>query len=101
MEQNQLYLIKQLERKRSFSFAKLLKHAYTKIIAGIAVLGVVIFALFKSAKGWTIGTMLKYWPIFIESILNFFRKSIEFIEGLIPFGKQVAKIFNDLVFVLT
>ena len=93
--------IKQIEKRRAFSFAKLLEHTYTKIIAGIAVLGVIIFALFKSAKGWTIGMMLKYWPIFIESILSFFRKSIEFIKDLIPVGKQVAEIFNDLMPLLT
>ena len=93
--------IKQIEKRKAFSFAKLLEHTYIKIIAGITVLGVIIFALFKSAKGWSIGMMLKYWPIFIESILSFFRKSIEFIEGLIPFGKQVTEIFNDLMPLLT
>jgi len=93
--------IKQIEKRKAFSFAKLLGHAYTKIIAGITVIGVIIFALFKSGKGWSIGMMLKYWPIFIESILSFFRKSIEFIDDLIPLGKQVAEIFNDLTPLLT
>ena len=92
-----------------FALSNIFSYVITKVIIIIASLSGLFWILLKlTQKGvlvklfidiWPL--ILRYWVIFIESILSFFRKSIEFIDDLIPLGKQVAEIFNDLTPLLT